>query len=97
MFEALGGGKRRRQKQPFEGTGFFRALTIRGKRSLLFIPHGKESMEYKGILLEIVLHPSTSEKKVIELTDAFNQVVEAVSVSNLIQRTAVSVSIKQHS
>ena len=89
MFEAFHGEERRRRKQSFEGTGFFRALTIRGKRSLLFIPHGKESMEYKGYLLEIVLHAGTSEQKVGELTDALNQAVEGVSVSNINQRSGI--------
>jgi hypothetical protein len=82
-------GRRPRRKQPFEGPGFFRAHTIRAKRSLVFIPYGMESMDYKGKLLEIVLRPSTSEKEVIELTDALNQVVQAASVSDLIQRSGV--------
>lgn len=86
---------RRGRKQSFEGEGIFRGIMYKGKRSLLFIPDELRPSidykpgEYKGKLLEILLRPDTSEEKIEELTGALNLVVQAVRVSDFLQRAEV--------
>lgn len=80
--------KPNRRKQSPEGAGLFRALTVGRQRSLLFVPRGAESLEYRGKLFEILLHPDTSEQEVSQLTDALNRVVEAVRIGNSIKRSS---------